>query len=369
MSRSSLVAAAHLLLLILFTTGEKAVVSAQSSCSAAQRISAPFSVNPESLTAASGFINSFSVCNEALPPGLWFSYIPSKTTIVHFSMEAIDAKGYPAAMLILKGSCDSSLICVDRYFSEKYSFQADAGSEYFILLYRIHESDDDPFRFSLEELDPPFNDNVENAFSLTQEDLPYQGEFTTSGALSDFDQDACGLFGKYGVWFTYKTSLSNQLLVLRATTGNTMDVVGIQALTENGFVCVALGSTFGSTIEWTADANVQYYILVTDPSPKQSNGAFEFTLQSRGILNLPQTPDPPTQAPALEPGVFPTTPFSSDSSNPVPSPEGSPTTSLDPEATSPISAPEVPPSASEAFRLRDFFRAHLGLVVLFLIVV
>jgi hypothetical protein len=181
--------------------------------------------------------SSFNICGDArdegasaLPSGLWFRYVPSKTTIVRVYEEAVEQYLFSVDTLVFSGSCDESLECEDYSMSicDDLVFQADVDVEYFIFSF-CNANLSDPFTLFLEELDFPVSDDLKNAEVLTQDDLPFQGEFTTVGALSDAALDACGLDSEYGVWFNYSTTYVQRTLALRANTGNARDVLGIQA--------------------------------------------------------------------------------------------------------------------------------------------
>ncbi|GAX13519.1 hypothetical protein FisN_27Lu019 [Fistulifera solaris] len=198
---------------------------------------------------------------------------------------------------------------------------------------------------------------MENSIPITQQDLPYKGDFTLGGALSDFGQDACGLSGEYGVWFTYQTTSTMELLVLRVTTGNHGNVVGIQARDGDNFVCVSIGTAYGRDHEWTAEGNVQYYILVTDPAA-QYGGLNELTLQSRGEVEDPV-------APVASPNSEDTAPVTS----PVSAPDTPPMADLvdDPQTGQPVSGGSPDSPTSEAARHKYVYGASLGLAFFFLI--
>jgi hypothetical protein len=365
MSSSCLVTAVYFSLL-LFSAIKIALVSAQSSCSAAQSIQAQISIPPGSIEMSEGFEDIFFLCEKPLSsadlmPGLWFSYLPSETTVARIATDTLtDEEGsfYASEMAIFGDSCDS-LTCIDDTCCDgAILFQAEAGIKYFILLYRQRGSTEDPLTLSLDKIVAPPNDNWENAVPLTHQDLPYKGDFTTFGALSDFNQDACGLEAAYGVWFTYTTTLPEETVLLKTTQSTLADVIGIQARSGEGMVCVAMGNPLST--EWTAVANTQYFILITDHVPEYG-AAFELSLQSRTFLGPPTSPNP---APAP----------SDQSSAPVIPPSltiGTPSPTIvvsDPGTTSPVTAPETPPSASGAYPPEDLFKTCLGLVILLLFV-
>lgn len=336
-------------------------MKAQSSCSAAQSIVAPFSVNLGSLeteiTISSPDYCVTSVAASTIDEvGFWFSYVPSKTTIARIVVEAVDADGYAPAMAVFTGSCESLTCMEDISWKSEYLFQAEADVEYIVFIYSPNGITN-PFTFSLEEIEPPVNDNMENAIPFTQQDLPHKGEFTLGGALSDFGQDACGLFGEYGVWFTYQTTSTMELLVLRVTTGNHGNVVGIQARDGDNFVCVSIGTAYGRDHEWTAEGNMQYYILVTDPVA-QYGGLNELTLQSRGVV---EDPVAPVSSPNGEDTAPVATPVSAPGTTPVADPAD------DPQTGQPISGGSPVLPTSEATRLKYVYGAYLGVAFFFLI--
>ncbi|GAX26086.1 hypothetical protein FisN_42Lh003 [Fistulifera solaris] len=278
-----------LLLALLTTTLQTALVQAQTSCSAPQSITAPFTFTPSSVEPVdNSYYLPLSICDDALasgssafPAGFWFRYIASKPTMVRVSVEVMEEFIFAVATVAVTGSCDS-LKCEDSSSlatSNDLVFQAEVGVEY--LLYVFSDADgSDPYTLFVEELEPPVNDSMETAVALTQDDLPFRGDFTTVGALSDFSQDVCGLFGENGVWFKYTTTYAQESLALRATTGNTREVLGIQSRSGDGDACVTSGSTWGSTIEWTAETG----IVEGEPEPAPVPAP---------VAN-PVTPSPPT---------------------------------------------------------------------------
>jgi len=296
---------------IALLVAQKSVV-AQSSCSAAQTISSPFETSQGALPVTSNvdISEALQICSlfdtsSALGSGQWYSYTPSKDIILQIQLQEEENmfSFLIVRVQVFEGSC-AALSCPSRLESrivpdDTWLLDAKAGTRYYIYLFRAQRSSSGhPFSMSVNEIAPPPNDKIENAIALTQADLPYRGEFTTYGALSDFGLDACALFGDaYGVWFTYTSSVS-QRLSLDAGTGNVNDVVGIQVQNGSSFTCIARGSTFGTTLEWNAERGLTYYILVTDPSLLVVN-QFEFKLQSIGTLDEPNpTPFLPAPAPA-----------------------------------------------------------------------
>ncbi|GAX18429.1 hypothetical protein FisN_2Lu092 [Fistulifera solaris] len=370
MSSGYLFTAVYFLLLV-FSAIKRAVVSAQSSCSAAQSIQVQISITPGSIEMSEGFEDIYFLCERPLsstdlPPGLWFTYLPSETTVARISTDTVTNEefSYASAMAIFADSCDS-LTCIEEISGDgEVLFQAEAGIKYFILVYREWGTTEDPLTLSLDEIVAPSNDNWENAIPLTHQDLPYKGDFTTFGALSDFNQDACGLEASYGVWFTYTTTLPEETVLLKTTSSTLADVIGIQARSGEGVACVAMGNP--QSTEWTAVADTQYYILITDHDPAYG-AAFELSLQSRTFLGPPTSPAiPDSPNPASAAGDQTSVPVM-----PPSLPIGAPMPSMvvHPAATSPVTSPETLPSASEAYPSEDLFKACLYLVVLFLFVV
>ncbi|GAX20549.1 hypothetical protein FisN_3Hh601 [Fistulifera solaris] len=298
-----------LFVVTLLSVHKAAFVQAQFSCTAPLNITAPFSYTPSSVEPVNDNEISFNICSDAraegasgLPPGVWFRYVPSKTTIVRVYEETVEPSLFSVDTLVLTGSCDESLECEDYSMSvsDDLVFQADASVEY--LIFALSDANiTDPFTLFLEELEFPVNDELDNAAVLTQDDLPFQGEFTTVGALSDAALDACGLDGEYGVWFNYSTTHFQQTLALRANTGIARDVLGIQARIDDHIFCITSGNTWDSTIEWTAEAGVEYSILVAEP-PNTYGQSFTLTLESQSIVDAQPTAavvEPITSAPVI----------------------------------------------------------------------
>ena len=303
------------LLLLIFANSQTTIVRAQSTaCSAAQSVSAPFSVTPGSVEAVedSFVFPGYTSCDDAsdsgssvFPAGIWFRYTPSSTTIARVHVEASDELQSSVATVVSTGTCDS-LTCVDLSLTaieDEVLFQADAGVEY--LIYAFSDADvSDPFTLFLEEVEPPANDNMESAVALTFEDLPFTGNFTTVGALSDVEQDVCMLGGYHGVWFTFQTAPSQEPLALRATTLNTGEVLGVQSVAGDSSECVAPSSK--STIEWTAEGGVEYYLLVTEPLDSYG-GPFELTLLEIPDGSQQTGTNAPTSSVGIPSGETPTT--------------------------------------------------------------
>jgi hypothetical protein len=209
---------------------------------------------------------------------------------------------------IFKGPCDF-LTCQDISILQAASerlFENEVGVEYLFYVYTMFALGGTPYLLSVEEIEPPLNDNMEGAIALTGQDLPYEGFFTTFGARSDRSLDACGLGGKYGVWFKYQTMSPSQEVVLRATDNlGFVMYAGVQVANDGDlFKCLdytvvdTLFDTFDD-VEWIAETGILYLILIASPSPYYS-GAFELTLQSRGDIPAPadaSIPGPPVVAP------------------------------------------------------------------------
>ena len=304
-------------LLLLFT--DNAIVSAQSSsCGTAQCLQAG-SPSEGIITMDSAVFDlcgGGSISESELRAGHWFSYATSlsENRITRVQVQCLvggcDAmSGEIAPILeIFRGPCDS-LTCQDiSILQAAYDrlFENEVGVEYFFYVYTLFAAGSAPYLITFEEIEPPPSDNMEGAIALTSQDLPYEGSFTTYGARSDRSLDACGLDGKYGVWFTYQTTWPSQGVVLRATDnlGFAM-AVGVQVADNKQFACIdySIAETLFDVIdkiEWIAESGILYFILIASPSPYYS-GEFGLTLQSRGVLPAPASasiPDPPVAAPA-----------------------------------------------------------------------
>jgi hypothetical protein len=325
------------LLTLLISIHKSAVVRAQSSCSAAQSIAAPFSID-ESIVGTddqSYFADKCTSSVSDLPQGHWLVYKPSKSVIARVSRDfALDG----VEVIIFKGVCDS-LTCVKDYFLQEQFLQTAPGDQYYILLYRFEgEAWDLPYLVVLEEYEAPVNDKMEGAIALTQDDVPYAGEYTLDGALSDFSEDACALDGSFGVWFTYTTTIPSEQVVLKATTGDDLsfgNVIGVQALDGSSFRCVTTGTAIEGSVRWVAEANVEYYILIGNLVPR-IDGPLALIVQSLGSLQSPTAPATSEPAPSL--------PVSAPGPAPVETPPSTPNASD--EGKSPEQSPVVIPGPS-----------------------
>ncbi|GAX17628.1 hypothetical protein FisN_18Lu297 [Fistulifera solaris] len=337
-----------LLTWLIFSIHKSAVVQAQSSCSTAQSIAAPFSFS-ESIVGTdnqSYYVDKCTSSVSDLPQGHWLVYKPSKSVIASISLDYLDSFTSPLEVIIFKGTCDS-LTCVKDYFLQEQFLQTAPGDQYYILLYR-HEGEywDLPYLVVLEEYDAPVNDEMEGAIALTQDDVPYAGEYTLDGALSDFSEDACALDGSFGVWFTYTTTIPSEQVVLKATTGDNLsfgNVIGVQAWDGSSFTCVTTGSNTRKSVEWIADANVEYYILIGNFVPR-IDGPLALIVQSLGSLQSPTAPansEPAPSLPVSAPGPAPmeTPPSIPNASNEGTSPAQSPVVTPGPSPTSETSRP------------------------------
>jgi hypothetical protein len=309
-------------LFLLFTWNtDTAVLAQSSSCISAQRLQAELpsegeiTMDSTDIDLCGSGTDSFS--DSELQAGHWFSYVTSlaENRITHIqvqcSVTGCDAMSGEIAPIveIFRGPCDS-LTCEDissLHAATDRFFENEVGVEYFIYVYTLFALGGTPYVLSFDEIEPPSSDNMDGAIALTSQDLPYKGSFTTFGARSDLDLDACGLDGGYGVWFTYKTTWPSQSVVLRATDNLGFSMtVGVQVANGNHFSCIAYSVVDISfldvvdEIEWIAESGNIYFILVASPSPEYS-GAFELTVQSRGDLQTPANtsiPGSPVPAPA-----------------------------------------------------------------------
>ena len=252
-----------------------------------------------------------------LPPGgHWFTYRTSlnETSMTWFSLTPIltddTSEGiHTPDFAIFKGSCASLMLEGVELFGDLFPFENEVGIDYFIYVYQSLEYYA-PYTLTIEELQPPANDKIENAFALTAQDLPFRGDFTTMGSRSDFSVDGCALYDDKGVWFSYTTSFDMESVALQlggfVTMQHSPNIVGVQVANGDQFTCVAMGDQF-STIEWTAERGVQYLILITWPRHYDSY-YFEFKLQSRGGIMVSPSPtgrsvDPPVASPVAAPAV------------------------------------------------------------------
>lgn len=305
-------------LLLLSMDKNGIVLSQASSCGTAQRLQVGYPGEGIIMMDSADFdlCGGGGISESDLRAGHWFSYATSLAESritrvqVQCSDDGCDAMSGEIAPIveILMGPCDS-LTCQDISILQAANdrlFENEVGVEYFFYVYTMFALGGTPYLLSVEEIKPPPNDNMEGAIALTSKDLPYEGIFTTFGARSDSRLDACGLAGKYGVWFKYQTTSPPQEVVLRATDNLGFVMYGgVQVANGDQFNCIdytivdTLLDTFDD-IEWIAETGILYLILIASPSPYYS-GAFELTLQSRGDLPAPATasiPGPPVAAPA-----------------------------------------------------------------------
>jgi hypothetical protein len=245
-------------------------------------------------------------------------------------------------LISFRGSCDS-LSC-DANARNNVGFEdAQAGTKYYVYVYRNASNiGDDPYTLTLDYLTPPTNDNMQNAVAITQSDLPFRSQFSTYGALSDASQDACALSGDYGSWFSYMTTISNEPLTVSVATGMLHDNIGIQyQLADGSFACVGTSGSSGSSIEWTAQANTQYYILVSVSTPDDGHSS-TFTLLSRS------SPAPTSTVATNPPTVAPVSPAPSTSmptlSAPSPPPSIRQESSIQPTSNNVANAPTNVPT-------------------------
>ena len=344
-----------------------AVVRAQSSsCTAAQAIQSGAPLDAGSVL--QNFDEAIDPCAginfpaSDLPAGHWFTF---QTSVAENRLMMLDiwcttdATEVTPTVVVFRGSSCDSLTCesVLSHFTtqDPVFFETEVGVTYFMYVYR----DDSfygavPYTLSIKELEPPINDNIENAVALTSQDLPFKGDYTTLGARSDFSLDACGLEAENGVWFSYNTSFAAEELSLQLSFTHFIDTIAIQAANGNQLSCVTYGSPFQNTFEWIAERGTQYFILVT--TSLTSLGSFEFSLQSRGegqgttspSLDITTTDDdivleeedPPVAAPVASgtPTAPPTTPTARPvSSTPPVAPSSTPPPTAGTNSTAPSS--------------------------------
>lgn len=288
-----------------------------------------------SLCQGGGFSSS------ALPEGLWFSYIPSESSLLRILVET-SAEGSSSIpnMLSLKGTCESLTCDPDGYDTIAFE-DGQAGTQYYIYVFRNSaDAGYSPWKLTLEYISPPSNDKMETAVAITDQDLPFDDQFSTYGATSDASQDACGLAGQYGIWFSYTTTALEQPLILEITVGVLQDSIGIQyQLADGSFACVGTALSTGSSIEWTAQGNTPYYILVGVAAPEDGH-VFGLTLQSSSVTTPPTSPL--TVSP-VSPTLAPTSAVAATAATSTPQPSSS-------TATGGLSslAPTIQPISNEA---------------------
>jgi hypothetical protein len=315
-------------------------VKAQQSCSAPQSVQVPTSIDVVvEGTNDSGFLED--PCNApTLPAGQWLSYTPVESRIVHLILTSTDSLGVsiPPEIAVYQGECEA-LSCIGKTDISEYELLVEmtGGKEYLIFIFSRY-SQPFPHALSIEEYEPPLNDNWDGAIEFMQDDLPFQAEHSLVGALSDFDLDDCSLDGTYAVWYKYTTTLPEEIVYFSATTRDytlslqRYNVIGVQSLVNDLFTCVAVANDLEKSVSWVAEANVPYYILVGDVVP-YSDSIFKVTVESGGV---PETsiPEPVSSPPVSAPDTIDEGSDSATSPSPISSPVSAPVAD-----SSPVAAP------------------------------
>mmetsp|Transcript_1978 Transcript_1978/g.3789 ORF Transcript_1978/g.3789 Transcript_1978/m.3789 type:complete len:329 (+) Transcript_1978:93-1079(+) len=281
--------------LFLLITNVTTSASQASSCNEAHRLQAGLPVEGELSIDSANFDfcdgSRFDICESDLKDGDWFSY---STSLAEIRIIKVEVNGeIPPLVDIFEGDCDNlsceSISLLTTAGSFKF-FENKVGVGYFFYVYTTFAFGGMPYVISIEEIDPPLGDDIEAAISLSTEDLPYVGDFTTYGARSDSNLDACALVGTYGVWFKYQTTLQSEKVVLRAIDGFGQSMnVGVQYASDGGnFNCVVYSPLiyYTESVEWIVESGKIYFILVASPSPEIS-ATFQFSLQSRTFDGIP----------------------------------------------------------------------------------
>ena len=282
---------------------------AQTDCSSATNLTTPFEITEpslEDLVEPSFFDAVFGTeCESGLDlsattdigSGRWFRYSPSTQIIVRNEIVESGSSRFGAPWLnVFRGTC-TALRCVDSDGLLDYDlFQANPGQDYFFYLYIPEVGGvNSPYRFTVQEIPPPDNDDMQNAIVITT--LPHIQEYTRYGALSDLNSDACGLRGDvHGVWFVYTPTVPERLLVQVLRSGvfsGGSPTHGIQERSSSGasFTCVARWMNTNE-VELDVYAGMEYYFLISAPTPRNAND-FELRIRSLGVNVIP-TPSPVT---------------------------------------------------------------------------
>ena len=336
--------------LLLLTTPSRAQ---SASCTTAQNLQLG-TVDAAALTAEiDTFLDTSALTNRPAsdfpPEGQWFTYktLQTESIVTKFFFETTSTESCASIFIpdfaIFKGSCSSLLFELEE--RELAVLEVEAGIDYFIFVYIEGDPADSldlraPYTITVEEWEPPANDKIENAIALTTEDLPFKGDYTFTGARSDFSEDGCALDGEAaGVWFSYTTSFAEEAIVLQLSgfPDNFIPrtTVGIQVATGDQPICVAIGDPY-DPIEWVAVGGIRYDVLVTWIFPEDIF-SFEFKLQSRGgILTTPSPTGSITDSPVGSP---------SEASGGT---SGTPTASPVEGAVPTIQSPSIPPSIIDA---------------------
>ena len=341
-------------------------ISAQSSsCSTAQVLQPGNQVNGAVLTdytTSDEFdeLNTFPASD--LQSGHWFTYKPSltETRLVVIDIEASSEGDYPPDFAVFKGSCTSLTLEGVSSLDSLY-FENEIDVVYFIYVFEENTLGPDafftyPYNIMIEEVEPPVNDKIENAVALTTDDLPFRGDFTTYGALSDFNTDGCGLEAESGVWFSYETSFAEESLALQlGGFENFLSYpdIGIQVATDDQFICVDIAN--GDSTGWVAEVGIRYLILVKWVDPANAF-SFEFKLQSLGGTPVSPSPNGSVSNPPAA------SPNGSISNPPASSPNGS---ISDPPVASPVGAPTTLPSSDASTSVSSglvFFALLFGVI-------
>lgn len=166
---------------------------------------------------------------------------------------------------VLTGTCDSltSVHCTSQTGTP---FAVTAGTQYWIMISSTSGTAPTvPVEIDIECVQPPINDDVCNAISITS--LPFDDQPEVGAATIDNDV-ACNIAGAPGVWFGvwYKyTPAGDCTAAVSANIGGLSNVVAFYtgascgALDSPEFFC---SSTTGSTVNVDLQGGVTYYILI-----------------------------------------------------------------------------------------------------------
>lgn len=284
-------------ILFLLKSNVASVASQSSSCSDAQFLQAglqnkgEITVDSQSFDFCDGSGSSNKISAPELQAGHWFSYV---TPLTESRITKVEVSGeIPPLVEVFEGSCDAlSCESISSPFTQgsiKF-FENKIGVEYFFYVYFPYALGGTSYVIAVDEIDRPLGDDMGGAISLSTTDLPYVGDFTTYGARSDLNLDACALSGYYGVWIMYETTFPSEEVVLRAVDSLEQFMnVGVQVKGEDGgFRCIVSSpATFATeSIEWIAESSKSYFILVASSYP-ETGASFKFSLKSRGSVVSP----------------------------------------------------------------------------------
>lgn len=213
--------------------------------------------------------------NEEIEGGKWFKFSPDNDAIIRFEIIHDDDIGEEVFVFVrvFGGPCDDLLCIPCGSYIDRGVFEATQNETYLFQIMGyggVSSESTTNVYLGVSKVDSPVHDDIDNAIVIPS--VPFSGEYTRVGALSDVNDHVCELRGSVnGVWFAYTPPVDDRILLQissRTTFPGREPMHSIQVLGDNSteFKCVARWPN-DNRLALPIVGGATYYILVSSPDP------------------------------------------------------------------------------------------------------